>query len=366
MTGDPLVSIRCLVYNHEPYLRQCLDGFVMQQTSFPFEAIVHDDASTDGSAAIIREYAEKYPDIIKPIYETENQWGKHDGSLRRVMDAAMHPNSKYVALCEGDDFWTDPNKLQMQVDVLENHVECTIVFSSVKTIDRDGNELNWSIPQRPYLIPKGVLTLDDYMFSEFYHGSWTFHTSTFVYKRCCLKLHNELHKTVYKNYPYGDQPLLLSCLFQGKGFYIPKVTGYYRVLSGGYNSQIKDNIQLQIDSYQRRIDGWKDVDNYTSGKYSRYISRNCDRFQFMILETKYQNGLMGLAEKCVFLFYDFWKIRSNFSTFKKSMKRFVSFVFPNSFAVYYAIKNKCRLILSKRSFFYSVIVFMCLIFGYNF
>ena len=73
-----MVSIRCLVYNHEPYLRQCLDGFVMQQTNFRFEAIVHDDASTDGSAAIIREYAAKYPDIIKPIYETENQYSKRD------------------------------------------------------------------------------------------------------------------------------------------------------------------------------------------------------------------------------------------------------------------------------------------------
>ena len=68
----PLVTIRCITYNHEPYIRQCLEGFVMQKTTFPFEAVVHDDASTDGTATIIREYAEKYPDIIKPIYETEN------------------------------------------------------------------------------------------------------------------------------------------------------------------------------------------------------------------------------------------------------------------------------------------------------
>lgn len=121
MKGDPLVSIRCLVYNHEPFLRQCLDGFVMQQTTFPFEAIVHDDASTDGSAAIIREYAEKYPDIIKPIYETENQHSKRDGSIGRIMDAAIHPSAKYIALCEGDDYWTDPHKLQIQVDFLESH-----------------------------------------------------------------------------------------------------------------------------------------------------------------------------------------------------------------------------------------------------
>ncbi len=117
----PLVSIRCTVYNHEPYLRQCLDGFVMQRTNFPFEVIVHDDASTDGSAAIIREYAEKYPDIIKPIYETENQYSKHDGSIARAMIAAAHPHATYIAICEGDDYWTDPDKLQLQVDFLESH-----------------------------------------------------------------------------------------------------------------------------------------------------------------------------------------------------------------------------------------------------
>ena len=135
-SGDPLVSIRCLVYNHEPYLRQCLDGFVMQQTTFPFEAIVHDDASTDGSAAIIREYVERYPDIIKPIYETENQYSKRDGSLARIMDAAMHPNSKYIALCEGDDYWTDPHKLQLQVDIMEADESIGLVHTYARAYDQ--------------------------------------------------------------------------------------------------------------------------------------------------------------------------------------------------------------------------------------
>ena len=117
--ATPLVTIRCLVYNHEPYLRQCLDGFVMQKTNFPFEAIVHDDASTDRSAEIIREYAEKYPNIIKPIFETENLYSKHDGSIRKVM--YEHTKGKYVAICEGDDYWIDPYKLQKQVDILESN-----------------------------------------------------------------------------------------------------------------------------------------------------------------------------------------------------------------------------------------------------
>lgn len=137
-----LVAIRCLVYNHEPYLRDCLEGFVKQQTNFPFVAIVHDDASTDNSAAIIREYEAKYPHIIKPIYETENQYSKHDGSLGRIMNAAIDATgAKYVAMCEGDDYWTDPLKLQKQVDFLEANPGYSICFHKVNTLIHETGEI---------------------------------------------------------------------------------------------------------------------------------------------------------------------------------------------------------------------------------
>ncbi len=135
----PLVIIKCLVYNHEPYLRQCLDGFVMQQTNFPFYAVVHDDVSTDNSAAIIREYAEKYPDIIHPIYETENQYSKGDGSLGRIMNEACK-DAKYIALCEGDDYWTDPLKLQKQVDFLEANPEYGLCYTDFDMYNPQTNE----------------------------------------------------------------------------------------------------------------------------------------------------------------------------------------------------------------------------------
>ena len=108
------VTIICDAFNHAPYIRNTLDHFVNQRVNFPFEILIHDDASTDGTAEIIREYAEKYPDIIKPILETENQYSKHDGSLERIMNEAA--TGKYVAWCEGDDCWIDPLKLQKQVD----------------------------------------------------------------------------------------------------------------------------------------------------------------------------------------------------------------------------------------------------------
>ena len=136
----PLVAIKCLVYNHEPYLRDCLEGFVMQQTNFPFVAIVHDDASTDNSAAIVREYAEKYPNIIKPIYETENQYSKRDGSLGRIVNGTIADSgAKYVAICEGDDYWIDPLKLQKQVKFMEANPEIGLCYTDYNRLeDRTG------------------------------------------------------------------------------------------------------------------------------------------------------------------------------------------------------------------------------------
>lgn len=127
-SSKPLVAIRTIVYNHKPYLRDYFEGVIMQKTNFPFVAIVHDDCSTDGSTEIIKEYAEKYPDIIKPIYEEENQWSKHDGALIRIMkEAIAMTGAKYVAICEGDDYWINRDKLQRQVDFLENHSEYQLV-----------------------------------------------------------------------------------------------------------------------------------------------------------------------------------------------------------------------------------------------
>ena len=133
----PLVAIHCLVYNHEPYLRDCFEGFVMQQTTFPFVAIVHDDASTDNSAAIIREYEAKYPHIFKPIYEKENLYRKGGFVLiNEVMNTAIETTgAKYVAMCEGDDYWIDPLKLQKQVDFLEANPEYSMCFHKVRTLD---------------------------------------------------------------------------------------------------------------------------------------------------------------------------------------------------------------------------------------
>lgn len=126
------VSIICLAYNHEKYIRDALEGFLMQRTSFPFEIIVHDDASCDRTQEIVKEYQEKYPDIIVPFFEEENQYSKGTWITRLCLGVAR---GNYIAICEGDDYWIDPNKLQMQYELMVSDPECTFVFANAKRID---------------------------------------------------------------------------------------------------------------------------------------------------------------------------------------------------------------------------------------
>lgn len=138
--NKPIVAIRTLVYNHENFLSDYFEGIIMQQTNFPFIAVIHDDCSTDGSAKIIRDYAAKYPDIIRPIFEERNcyQNGLWNEANKKIEEA--YKDAKYIAYCEGDDYWTDSNKLQRQVDFMESHPEYV-------AIAENGMEVNSVIHQ---------------------------------------------------------------------------------------------------------------------------------------------------------------------------------------------------------------------------
>ena len=238
--ADVLVSIKCLVYNHAPYIRQCLDGFVMQKTNFCFEAIVHDDASTDGTQDIIREYEKKYPDIIKPIYEKENQYSKHDGSLGRIMNSAMSPSSKYIAVCEGDDYWTDPYKLQKQVDYLETHPECGLVHTKHKKLVEETGEFKdgWAEETdfEKNLIRNRICTLT------------TCYRSYFL-----VDYAKEIQRS--PNWPMGDAPFWLFIMSKATSKLIPDETGVYRVRreSASHSDNIEKNIIFLLGGFDMKL-----------------------------------------------------------------------------------------------------------------
>ena len=216
----PLVMINCITYNHEPFLRDALEGFVMQKTDFPFVAVVHDDASTDGTAAILREYAERYPDIILPIFEEENLYSKRDGSLRRIMaNARAITDAKYIAPCEGDDYWIDPLKLQKQVDFLEADSECTMICSRARLYSEAKKKYVGEAFCRSttgYLSPKDIIK----------KGGLYIVTCSVVYRRA---IRDGGLPDYYRQCHIGDYPLQIMAAMKGKVYYINELLSVYRV-----------------------------------------------------------------------------------------------------------------------------------------
>jgi len=142
--NEPLVSICCQTYNHKNYIRQALDSFLMQKTNFSFEILLRDDASTDGTAEICKNYASKYPDLINLLAYEENQFSK---GVKPFADNVKRARGKYIALCEGDDYWTDPYKLQKQVDFLEKNEEISFCYHNVKTLNVSGRLFDANLEQ---------------------------------------------------------------------------------------------------------------------------------------------------------------------------------------------------------------------------
>lgn len=186
--NTPLVSICCITYNHAPFIRQCLDGFLMQK-GVNYEILIHDDCSTDGTTEIVKEYAAKYPDLIFPLYESINQFTNPDRTELLDFFNYRRARGKYIAYCEGDDYWTDPLKLQKQVDFMEANPEYSVCFHGVEVNDvRIGkrwipdyhlanNEDGLDIPRiaftTPYIQPLTMLfrvSMFSFDWSKQYHG----------------------------------------------------------------------------------------------------------------------------------------------------------------------------------------------------
>lgn len=129
----PMVSILCTSYMHECYIRDAIEGFLLQKTTFPVEILIHDDASTDGTAEIMQYYSSKYPKLINCIYQKENQYSRGNKPSQIIRRLAK---GKYVAICEGDDYWTDPYKLEKQFQHLENNHKCILTYHAWVELDK--------------------------------------------------------------------------------------------------------------------------------------------------------------------------------------------------------------------------------------
>jgi glycosyltransferase involved in cell wall biosynthesis len=217
MINKPLVSICCTTYNHAPYIRQCLDGFLIQQTSFPFEILIHDDASTDETQDIIKEYKSKYPHLFRLVLQTENQCSKGVSPWTDIL--FLMTEGKYIAICEGDDYWQDPYKLQKQVDFLEKnldyglvHTGCHIFIQDKELLVNGGNLNNLKKNTE-----EGFLSLLE---------KNTVTTLTVCFRKDILNVILSLVKGIS-----WDRVLWICISKYTKIHYIPESTGVYRILS---------------------------------------------------------------------------------------------------------------------------------------
>ncbi|MDQ4121025.1 MAG: glycosyltransferase [Acidobacteriota bacterium] len=280
--SKPLVTVWCSTYNHQKYIAQAIEGFVMQKTNFEVEIYIHDDASTDNTANIVREYAARYPQI-KAICQTENKFSVDKSYLNRTMFAKAQ--GKYIAMCEGDDYWTDPHKLQKQVEFLEANPDFSICFHAVKIIYEDENK-------EPDVTNKNqveTVAFEDLALKNFIH------TVSCVFRNNSLEMPEWFGKI-----SAGDYVLHLLNAQYGKIRFINEVMAVYRVHKGGFWSA--NNF---VDLYEKWIPIIKECRKhfYPKGKeqFTNQLTKSYEQLCFAYFEANRYKDLRQNFPACVLL-----------------------------------------------------------------
>lgn len=257
----PIVSVHMISYKHERFIAQAIEGVLMQQTDFPIELIISDDCSPDGTMDIILEYAAKYPTIVKPIIRERNL-----GSMRNFSDTFKYCKGKYVALCESDDYWTDPHKLQKQIDFLEQNPDFTLCFHNAL--------ITYDTLRKPHLF--SILESREYSGGEILQ-KWSIPTASVVFKNALLNPEIFFED----NYFYGDMIIFLKMAQSGKLWCLNETMSIYRRHSGGISFGSNN-----IDKILKYIEHNMAIANNFSGLFKKEAF-NIVGQNFALLSIKY-------------------------------------------------------------------------------
>ncbi len=253
-TEPPLVSVYCMTYNQENTIAQTIESILAQKTKFPFELIVHDDASTDQTAAIVRRYAEAHPGVIRPILQKENQFKKCNLIKNYIHPAAK---GKLIAICEGDDYWTDDSKLQLQAEYMLEHPDCMLSFHAVEQLEPDGRTMTVRPLKRSAEVSDSLIIKRGGLF--------------------CPSVSSMFRKEVMDNWPafrdeadVYDYPAQVLAASMGSVYYFDRIMGVYRFASeGSWTAQHKDEVNF---SHIENETNWlAKFDAYTQNRYSDAI-----------------------------------------------------------------------------------------------
>ncbi|GAB3323475.1 glycosyltransferase [Larkinella ripae] len=261
------VSVCVPTYNHERFITQTLEGAVMQKTAFPFEIVIGDDGSTDGAPAIIRDYAERYPTLIRAHLHPHNlgpQEPREFAGRNNVLGLLKDCRGDYVALCEGDDYWTDPLKLQKQVDFLDANPDYSICHHNLRVIYEDGS------PEHLFNSPdqKTGSTLEDVLEDRWFIGT----AST-------------LYRNIFKDQEFadwhhraasGDWALVIQLAAQGKIHYLNEIMGIYRKHRGGLSNVHSDVNRFFLNNRRAMFEA---VNAWTQYRYDATLQRTIARYK---------------------------------------------------------------------------------------
>ncbi len=269
-----LVSVCCITYNHEQYINGAIEGFLKQETKFPIEIIIHDDASTDKTADIIREYKKKNPGLIFPIIQEENQWSK--GIRPSPTYVWPRVRSKYIALCEGDDYWTDPDKLQKQVDFLEANPEYVVCYHNSDVVNEQGVLIKTS------KLEPGLMR--DASADELKKG-FKILTQTMCFRNVIREFPDEYSRG------FGGDKFITSLLGSyGKGKYMGNIgNSVFRSHSGGVNRGIIDTAQKRRNFLKTRIALYQYYERIGDAKMRDFYLGEIHRLSSSIINHKRKN-----------------------------------------------------------------------------
>lgn len=281
-----MVSVSCITFNHEAYIARALDSFLMQKTDFPFEILVYDDASTDRTQEIIREYEKRYPQIIKPYYQTENQYSKGKYNVEGFFNYPR-AEGKYIAMCDGDDYWTDEHKLQLQVDYMEAHPECAMCLHSAR-IETQEKAIQ-SLVIRPYRKDRLISA------EEVIDKPSNYPTASLLFRTEYTK---DLQDYYYVS-PVGDIPIQIHMAAKGTVYYMDRSMSVYRQgVSVSWSALMKQGNYKQnlIDHHNAMKVMYRGFSKETNGRYDKAIHRACRRMDFLTLVNvkEYRQALSPL------------------------------------------------------------------------
>ena len=307
MTNNPLASIVCTSYNHGGYIAEAIDSFLMQKTNFDFEILIYDDASTDDSPQVIKQYESRYPSLIKPIYQTENQYSK---GVRVELFNHNRARGKYIAVCEGDDYWTDPYKLQKQIDYMEAHPDCSMTVHAADRVLSDKKKVLSTVrPERGNAIFSVERVIEG--------GGDLIATNSMVYSK-------EKVSTLapfYLNAVVGDYPLVILAALHGTVDYLDDNMSAYRVgVKDSWTERELATSMKRINHYHDMEKMFDEINEYTHFHYNDALekAKRGYRFSLLLEQGKFKEAKQG----------EFRKIYAELGTKKRvvlQMKRY----FPN-------------------------------------